>query len=211
MINRSITSFEVDIRRKFFLVYFRQIETTNYVVKRKSITKWKKLIFKSFFVVFVKYEKNHIYRMLCFNEIIYRVLFVIWINEKRKKSSIVEISSTKRSIIELIIFSTKKQILKSNFVIIFISSSQFNQSIVVVSFFSIFSTARSNTFNIESISSIFSIFSVLKRHFELRYYFDFSNSLNLLIMKYIKNVINFQQIAKSQWYKKTMNDFNRNE
>jgi hypothetical protein len=130
--------------------------------------------------------------MLRFNEIIYRISFVIWINEKRKKSSIIEISLTKRSIIELIIFLTKKQILKSNFVIIFISSFRFNQSIVIVSLFSIFSTARINTFNIESISSISSIFSVLKRHFELRYRFDFSNSLNLLIMKCMKNVINFQ-------------------
>jgi hypothetical protein len=63
----------------------------------------------------------------------------------------------------------------------------------------------------KSISSIFSIFSVLKRHCELRYHFDFSNSLNLLIMKCIKNVIDFQQIAKLRLYKKTMNDFNRNE
>jgi hypothetical protein len=108
MINRSITSFEIDTKWKFFFAHFRRIETRNYVMKRKSITKWKKLIFRSFFVVLVKYEKNHIYRMLRFNEIIYRVSFVIWINEKRKKSSIVEISSTKRSIIESIILSTKK-------------------------------------------------------------------------------------------------------
>jgi hypothetical protein len=211
MINKSITSFEANTRRKFFFAHFRRIKTTDYVMKRKSITKWKKLVFKSFFVVFINYEKNHIYRMLRFNEIIYRVSFVIWINEKRKKSSIVEISSTKRSIIESIIFSTKKQILKSNFVIILIASFQFNQSIIVVSFFSIFSTARMNTFNIESISSIFSIFSVLKKHFELRYSFDFSNSLNLLIMRCTKNVIDFQQIAKFRSYKKTMNDFNRDE
>ncbi len=48
-------------------------------------------------------------------------------------------------------------------------------------------------------------------NFELRYRLHFSNSLNLLIMKCMKNVINFQQIAKSSSYKKTMNDFNRNE
>jgi hypothetical protein len=211
MINKSIIFFEANTRWKFFFAHFRRIEITDYVMKRKSITKWKKFVLKSFFVVLVNYEKNHIYRMLRFNEIIYRVSFVICINEKRKKSSIVEISSTKRSIIESIIFSTKKQILKSNFVIIFIVSSQFNQLIIVVSLFSIFSTARINTFSIESISSISSIFSALKRHFELRYRLDFSNSLNLLIMKCMKNVIDFQQIAKSRSYKKTMNDFNRDE
>jgi hypothetical protein len=126
MTNKSIISFEADTRRKFFFAHFCRIETTDYVMKRKSITKWKKLIFKSFFVVLVKYEKNHIYRMLRLNEIIYRVSFVIWINEKREKSSTVEILSTKRSIIESAIFSTKKQILKSNLVIILISSSQLN-------------------------------------------------------------------------------------
>jgi hypothetical protein len=148
--------------------------------------------------------------MLRLNEIIYQVSFIIWINEKRK-SSIVEISSTKRSNIESIIFSTKRQALKSNFVIIFIVSFQFNQSIVVVSFSSILSTARINTLSVESISSIFSILSALKRHSELRYRLDFSNSLNLLIMKCMKNVIDFQQIAKSRSYKKTMNDLNRDE
>jgi hypothetical protein len=112
--------------RKFFFAHCRRIETTNYVMKRKLITKWKKLIFRSFFVVLVKYEKNYICRMLRLNQIIYRVFFVIWINEKRKKSSIVEISFIKRSIIKSIIFSTKKQVLKSNFVIILISSFQFN-------------------------------------------------------------------------------------
>jgi hypothetical protein len=211
MTNKSIILFEADTRRKFFFVHLRRIGTTDYVMKRKSITRWKKLVLKSFFVVLVKYKKNHIYRMLRLNEIIYRVLFVIWINEKRKELSIVEISSTKRLIIELIILSTKRQILKSNLVIILIFSSQFNQSIVVVLLSSILSTAKINTFNIESISSTSSILSVLKDHLELRYHFDFSNSLNLLIMKCIKNVIDFQQIAKSLSYKKTKNDFNRNE
>ncbi len=211
MTNRLIIFFEIDTKRKFFFAHFRSIETTNHVMKRKSITKWKKLIFKSFFVVLVKYEKNHIYRMLRFNKIIYQVLFVIWSNEKRKESSTVEISSTKRSIIESIILSTKKQILKSNLVIILISSFQLNQSIVDVSLFSIFSTAKVNTLNIESISSIFSIISALERHFKLRHRLDFSNSLNLLIMKCMKNVIDFQQIAKSRSYKKTMNDSSRNE
>jgi hypothetical protein len=117
-------------------------------------------------------------------------------------------TSTKRSIIESIIFSTKKQILKSNSIIIFMSSLQFNQSIVVVSFFSILFTTRINISNIELISST-SIFNALKRHFELRYRLDFSDSLKLLIMKCMKNVIDFQQILKSRSYKKTMNDLNR--
>jgi hypothetical protein len=108
MINKSIIFFEIDTKWKSFLAHLHRIETTNYVMKRKSITKWKKLIFISFFVVLVKYEKNHIYRMLRFNEIIYQISFVIWINEKREESSTVEISSTKWSIIESIIFSTKK-------------------------------------------------------------------------------------------------------
>ncbi len=77
MINKSIISFEIDTKRKFFFIYLRRIETTSYVMKRKSITRWKKLVFRSFSVVFVNYEKDHIYRMLRLNEIIYRVSFVI--------------------------------------------------------------------------------------------------------------------------------------
>jgi hypothetical protein len=84
MINKSIILFEVDTKRKFFLASFRRIETTSYVMKRKSVTKWKKLAFRSFFVVFVNYERNHIYRMLRFNEIIYRVSFVTWIKKSKK-------------------------------------------------------------------------------------------------------------------------------
>jgi hypothetical protein len=214
MTNKSIISFEIDTKRKFFLVHFRRIETTNYVMKRKSITKWKKLVFKSFSVVLVNYEKNHIYRMLRFNEIIYRVSSVIWIKKKRKESFFVIFeTSTKRSIIESIISSTKRQALKSNSIIILVSSSQSNQSTDVVSFSSIFSTAKINTSNIESISSIssISIFSVLKRHFELRYRLDSSDSLNLLIMKCMKNVIDSQQTLKSRSYKKTMNDSSRDK
>jgi hypothetical protein len=111
MTNKLIIFYEIDIERKFFFAHLRRIETTSYVMKRKSITKWKKLVFKSFFVVFVKYEKDHIYRMLRFNEIIYRVSFVIWIKKKREESFFVEISnkaSTKRSIFESIEFSTKR-------------------------------------------------------------------------------------------------------
>jgi hypothetical protein len=96
---------------------------TNYVMKRKSIMKWKKLVLRSFFVVLVNYEKNHIYRILRLNEIIYRVSSVIWIKKKREKSFFfISETSTKQSIIESIIFSTKRQILKSNSIIIFMSS-----------------------------------------------------------------------------------------
>jgi hypothetical protein len=77
MTNKSIISFEIDTKWKFSFVDFHRIETMSYVMKRKSITKWKKFVFKSFFVVFVNYEKNHIYRMLRLNEIIYRVSSVI--------------------------------------------------------------------------------------------------------------------------------------
>ncbi len=211
MTNRSIISFEIDTRRKFSFAHFRRIETTNYVMKRKSITKWKKLVLRSFSVVFVNYEKDHIYRMLRLNEIIYRVSFVTRIKKKRKKSFLfISETSTKRSIMKLIIFSTKRQALKSNSIIIFMFSSQFDQSTDVVSFSSIFSTAKVNTSNIESISSI-SILSVLKRHFELRYRFDSFDLLNLLIMKCMKNVIDSQQALKSRSYKKTMNDSSRKQ
>jgi hypothetical protein len=211
MTNKLIIFFEIDTKRKFFFAHFRRIETTSYVMKRKLITKWKKLVLKSFFAVFVDYEKDHIYWMLRFNEIIYRVSSVIWIKKKRKESfSFISETSTKRSIIKSIIFSTKRQILESNLIIILMSSSQFNQLIDVVSFFSIFLTAKANTSSIESISSI-SIFSVLERHFELRYRFDFFDFLNFLIMRCMKNVSNFQQILKSRLYKKIMNDLNRDE
>ncbi len=55
-------------------------------MKRKSITRWKKFVLKSFLVVLVNYERNHIYWMLRFNKIIYRVSFIIWIKKKRKQS-----------------------------------------------------------------------------------------------------------------------------
>jgi hypothetical protein len=212
VIDKSIIFYEIDTKKKSFFAHLRRVETIDYVMKRKLITRWKKLISKSFSIVFVKYEKNHIYQMLRLNEIIYRVSFVVWIKKKRKKFfvKIADETSTKRSIIESIEFSTKRQILKSNSIIIFMSSFQFNQSIVVISFFSVLFTAKINTSSIESISSI-SILSVLKRHFELRYRFDSFNSLNLLIMKCMKNVINSQQISKSRSYKKIMNDLNRDE
>jgi hypothetical protein len=89
MIDKSIIFNEIDTKRKSFLVYLRRIETIDYAMKRKSITKWKKLNFKWFSIVLVSYEKNHIYRMLRLNEIIYRVSSIIWI--KKKHSHDVEI------------------------------------------------------------------------------------------------------------------------
>jgi hypothetical protein len=77
MIDKSIILYKVDTRKRFFFAYFRRIETIDYVMKRKSITKWKKLIFKSFSIVLVSYERNHIYRMLRLNKIIYRVSSII--------------------------------------------------------------------------------------------------------------------------------------
>jgi recombinational DNA repair ATPase RecF len=87
-------------------------------------------------------------------------------------------------------------------------SSQLDQSFDDVSLFSVLLTAKVKTSSIESISLI-SILSALKRHFELRYRLDFSDFLNLLIMKCMKNVIDSQQILKSRSYQKTMNDSNR--
>jgi hypothetical protein len=121
MIDKLITFYEIDTKN-FFFFFFRRIEIIDYVMKRKSITKWKKLILKSLSIVFVKYEKNHIYWMLRFNEIIYRVLFIIWIKKKHLYNIEISIKTlSKRSILESINFSTKKQILKSNSMTIFIS------------------------------------------------------------------------------------------
>jgi hypothetical protein len=125
MIDKLIIFYKVDTKRKFFFAYFRRIEIFDYAMKRKSITKWKKLISRSFSIVLVNYEENHIYRMLRFNEIIYRVSSVIWIKKKREESLFVEISneiSTKSSIIELIKFSTKRQNCESNSIIFLIFS-----------------------------------------------------------------------------------------
>ncbi len=143
-------------------------------------------------------QRNHLSCLVCHlnQEKTWRIFF--FISE----------TSTKRSIIDSVIFSTKRQVLKSNSIIILMSS--FNQSVVVVSFFSVLFTAKVNTSSIESISST-SIFSVLKRHFELRYRLDFFDSLDFLIMKCMKNVTNSQQILKSRSYKKIMNDLSRNE
>jgi hypothetical protein len=41
MIDKLIIFYEIDTKKKFFFVHFRRIETINYVMKRKSIIKWK--------------------------------------------------------------------------------------------------------------------------------------------------------------------------
>jgi hypothetical protein len=121
MINKSIILYEIDTKRNFSFAHFRRIETIDYVMKRKSITKWKMLISRLFSIVFVKYERNYIYRMLRLNEIIYRISSVIWIKKKREESlvEIVNEISTKRSIIKSIELSTKKQAFESNSIIKF--------------------------------------------------------------------------------------------
>jgi hypothetical protein len=210
MINKSIIFYEIDTKRKLFLAHLRRIETIDYVMKRKSITKWKKLIFKSFSIVFVKYEKNHIYRMLRLNEIIYRVSSIIW--TKKKHSHDVEISietSSKRSVFESFNSSAKRQVLKLNSITIFISIQIFQ---VKTSSFSLSSSIiEINTSFNDFVSMISLIFNSLKRHFELRYRLNSFNSLNLLIMKCMQNVTNFQHALKFRSYKKIMNDFDRDE
>jgi hypothetical protein len=208
MIDRSITSYEVDTKRKLSFAHLRRIETIDYAMKRKSITKWKKLAFKSYSIVLVSYERNHIYRMLRLNEIIYRVSFIIWIKEKHSHNAEILIeTSSKWSIFESINLSTKKQILESNFVTIFIST-QISQS-ASMSFSS--SITEINTLLSDSASTISLILNSLKRHFELRYRLDFSDSLDLLIMTCMQNVIDFQQVVKSRSYKKIMNDSSSDE
>jgi hypothetical protein len=111
MTNRSVILYEIDTRKKSFFAHLRQIETTSYVMKRKSITKWKKLAFRSFSVVLVNYERDHIYRMLRFNKIIYRVSSIIWIKKKIAVNLIM--LESKRQVIEAIKFFAKRQIIES--------------------------------------------------------------------------------------------------
>jgi hypothetical protein len=212
MIDRSIIFYEVDTKKKFFLAHLRRIETIDYVMKRKSITRWKKLALKSFSIVLVKYKKNHIYRMLRLNEIIYRVSSIIW--AKKKHSHNVEISietSSKRSVFESFNSSTKKQVLESNSITILISTqiSQAKTSSFSLSFSS--SITEINTSFSDFVSMISLALNSLKRHFELRYRLDFSDSLSLLIMRCMQNVTNSQHALESWSYKETMNDFNRDE
>ncbi len=67
------------------------------------------------------------------------------------------------------------------------------------------------TLSIESNLSISSTRNALKKHFELRYRLDFLDSLNLLMMSCINNIIDFNQILKSRSYKKIMKNFNRDK
>ncbi len=95
---------------------------------------------------------------------------------------------------------------QSNFsiIIVFMSTSKI---ILNASSFS----SNVATLSIESNSSISSTRNVLKKHFELRYRFDFFYSLNLLIMNCMKNVIDLNQVLKSRSYKKVTKNFNRNK
>jgi hypothetical protein len=207
MTNKIITFYEIDTREKSFFAHLRQIETTNYVMKRKSITRWKKLAFRSFSVVLVNYEENHIYQMLRFNKIIYLVSFVTWVKEKTINSNTFE--STKRQILKAIESFAKRQIvewIQKNLLIIIILMS--TSRIVLKASSSSFDIA---TLSIKSDFSISSTRSALKRHFELRYRFDFFDSLNLLMMSCMQNVIDFNQILKSRSYKKIMKNFNQDK
>ncbi len=67
------------------------------------------------------------------------------------------------------------------------------------------------TLSIESEFSISSTRNARKRHFELRYRLDFFDSLNLLMISCMKNVINLNQVLKSQSYMKIMKNFNRDK
>ncbi len=101
---------------------------------------------------------------------------------------------------------TNRRISSKNFsiIIIFMSTSKI---LLKTSFFS-FDIATSS---IKSDFSISSTRNALKKHFELRYRLDFLNSLNLLIMSCMKNVIDFNQILKYRSYKKIMKNFNRDK
>jgi hypothetical protein len=128
MTNKTIIFYKIDMKRKSFLTHLRQIETTNYVMKRKLITRWKKFAFKSFSIVLVNYEENQIYRMLRLNEIIYRVSFVTWVKKKRV-IDLIMFESVKRQIIEIIESFAKRQVnesKQSNFsiIIVFMSTSK---------------------------------------------------------------------------------------
>ncbi len=208
MIDRSIIFYEMNTERKLSLAHLRRIDTIDYAMKRKSITRWKKLALRWFSIVLVSYEKNHIYRMLRFNEIIYRVSSVIWIKEKHLHNAEILIeTSSKRSVFESINSSAKRQALESNLVTILISI-QISQS-ASMSFSS--SITEINTSLSDFVSTISLALNSLKRHFELRYRLDFSDSLELLIMRCMKNVIDSQQALKSRSYKKAMNDSSREE
>jgi hypothetical protein len=210
MIDKSITLYEVDTKRKFFFAHFRRIETIDYVMKRKSITWWTKLILRSFSIILEKYERDHIYRMLRFNEIIYRVSSIIW--TKKKHSHDVEISietSSQRSVFESFSSSTKRQALESNSITILISTQTFQAETSSFSFSSLI--MKIITSFSDFVSMIFLTLNSLKRHLELRYRLSSSDSLNLLIMKCMQNVTNFQHALKFRLYKKIINDFNRDE
>ncbi len=76
MTNKLIILYEIDTKRKSFFAHLCRIETKNYVMKRKSITKWKKLVFKIVFrrarkileeshLLNVTSQRNHLSCLVC--------------------------------------------------------------------------------------------------------------------------------------------------
>ncbi len=131
-------------------------------------------------------------------------------SHKSKKKTINSntLESTKKQIFETIKSFAKKQIVESiqknsSIIIIFMSTSKI---ILKTSFFSFNITMSS----IKSRLSILSTRNALKKHFVLRYRLNFFDSLNLLMMSYMKNAIDLNQILKSCSYKKIMKNFDRN-
>jgi hypothetical protein len=93
MINKWITSFEIDTRRKFSFAHLRRIEITNYVMKRKSITKWKKTCFQMIFcracklrkkshLSNVKFQWDHLSCLVCYlnQEKARKIIFFYFLN-----------------------------------------------------------------------------------------------------------------------------------
>ncbi len=122
----------------------------------------------------------------------------IWAHSNRWKNE-----SSKRSH-----FSRKRKSLNqfknSSIIIIFMSTLKI---ILNMSVFSL----NVATSSIESNLSISLTRKTLKKYFELRYRLDFSNSLNLLIINCMKNVIDFNYVLKSRLYKKIMKNFNEDK
>jgi hypothetical protein len=131
---------------------------------------------------------------------------------KKKHSHDVEIlieTSSKRSVLESLNSSTKRQALKLNSITIFIST-QISQA--KTSSFSLSSSITEINISFNDFASMISLtFNSLKLYFELHHRVNSFDLLNLLIMKCMQNVTNFQHVLKFRSYKKIMNDFNRDE
>jgi hypothetical protein len=210
MIDRSIILYEIDTRKKLFFAHFRRIETIDYAETKIDHEMRKnnlQIVFdrsrevrKRSHLSNITSQRNH---LSC---------FVDHLKTMKKHSHDVEISietSSKRSAFESFNSSTKKQILKSNSITIFISTQISQAKTSSFSFSS--SIIEINTSFNDFVSMILLTLNSLKRHFELRYRLNSFDSLNLLIMRCMQNVTNSQHALKSRSYKKIMNDFNRDE